>query len=107
MNYLKTLSVLFVLTLLTHFAPAQDKQPDAKLVAAVQAADDARVAAMRQPTKEKLEAIFADDLHYAHSNASLDTKKSFIEVLTAGKTKYLDMTYEKRDSRFRLRTWLS
>lgn len=82
---------------LAQFAEAQDKRPDPALVAAVRTADDARVAAMRQPTQEKLDAIFADDLHYAHSNASIDTKKSFIEVLTSGKTKYLDMTYEKRD----------
>ncbi len=29
-----------------------------------------------------------------------DTKQSFIEVLTSGKTKYIDMTYEKRDFTF-------
>lgn len=79
---------------------AQDKKPDAQALAAVQAADDARVAAMRQPTQEKLAAIFSDDLHYAHSNATVDTKKSFTDVLTSGKTKYIDMTYEKRDFTF-------
>ena len=55
---------------------------------------------MRAPTKEKLEAIFSDELHYAHSSGAIDTKKSFVEVLSSGKTKYLDMSYEKRDFSF-------
>lgn len=60
-------------------------------------ADDARVAAMKMPSKEKLAAIFSDELHYTHSNGNLDTKQSFIEVLTAGKTKYVAYDYEKRE----------
>jgi hypothetical protein len=66
-------------------------------LAAVQAADDARVAAMIAPSREKLDAVFSDDLHYAHSNGKVDTKASFLEVLGTGKTKYLAIDYEKRD----------
>lgn len=100
MNRLAAVVMLTVLWTPTQIVWAQDKKTDAQLVAAVQAADDARVAAMRTPTQEKLEAIFSDELHYAHSSGAIDTKKSFIEVLSSGKTKYLDMSYEKRDFSF-------
>ncbi len=100
MNRLITLVLLMGLQFATPILWSQEKKLDAQLVAAVATADDARVAAMREPTKEKLAAIFADELHYAHSNATIDTKKSFIDVLTSGKTKYLEMTYEKRDFTF-------
>lgn len=100
MNRTSAIIMLTACLVPMQFVRAQDKKPDTQALAAVQAADDARVAAMRQPTQEKLAAIFSDDLHYAHSNATLDTKKSFIDVLTSGKTKYIDMTYEKRDFTF-------
>ena len=64
-------------------------------VAAVKAADDARIATMRSPDRDKLTAIFSDDLRYAHSNGVVDTKGSFIELLGSGKTKYLG--YEHKD----------
>ena len=65
------------------------------LIAAVKAADDARIATMRSPDRDKLTAIFSDDLRYAHSNGVVDTKASFIELLGSGKTKYLG--YEHKD----------
>ena len=65
------------------------------LIAAVKAADDARIATMRSPDRDKLNAIFSDDLRYAHSNGVIDTKGSFIELLGSGKTKYLG--YEHKD----------
>lgn len=64
-------------------------------IAAVKAADDARIATMRSPDREKLNAIFSDDLRYAHSNGVVDTKGSFIELLGSRKTKYLG--YEHKD----------
>lgn len=65
-------------------------------LAAVTAADDARVAAFKKPTAEALEQIFSSDLHYAHSSGVVDTKASFIDVLTSGKTKYIGFDYEDR-----------
>lgn len=100
MQAIKFLCAVLASVLLTQSLCAQDKKLDAQALAAVQAADDARVAAMREPTKEKLDAIFSDELHYAHSNAAIDTKKSFTETLTSGKTKYVDMSYEKREFTF-------
>lgn len=58
---------------------------DARL--AVQSADDARIAAMSSPTRDQLAAIFSDDLRYAHSTGAVDTKTSFIDTLTSGKTR--------------------
>jgi len=56
---------------------------------AILAADDARISAMKSGDKTALEAVFSEDLHYAHSNGIVDTKASFIEVLATKKTRYL------------------
>ena len=60
------------------------------------AADNARVAATKSADREKLNGIFSDDLRYAHSSGTVDTKKSYIESLTSGRTKYLTLDYEER-----------
>lgn len=69
-------------------------------LAAMKAADEKRVAAMKTPDRERLNAIFSDELRYAHSTGTLDTKASFIDVLVAGKTKYVDYVYEERNFTF-------
>jgi hypothetical protein len=68
--------------------------------AALVAADDARIAAMRQPDRAALEAAFSDELRYAHSNGIVDTKASFIEILVSGKTKYLAYDHVERQFTF-------
>ena len=60
------------------------------------AADMERVAAIKSADREKLEAILSDDLRYAHSSGTVDTKQSFIESLSTGRTKYLGLDYEER-----------
>jgi formylglycine-generating enzyme required for sulfatase activity len=67
-------------------------EPDAEL----KAADTARVAAMRAGDRAELDRLFSADLRYAHSNGTVDSKASFIDVLTSGKTKYLAYEYEER-----------
>ena len=67
---------------------------------AVTATDDARVAATKSADREKLTAIFSDDLRYAHSSGTVDTKQSYIESLTSGRTKYLTLEYEERTFTF-------
>lgn len=69
-------------------------------LAAVQAADDARVAATTSPDREKLGAIFSDELRYSHSTGVVDTKTSFIDVLMSGKTKYQQIDYVERKFTF-------
>jgi len=69
-------------------------------LAILRAADDARVAAMKSVDRDKLAAQLSEDLHYAHSNGLVDTKASFIELITSGKAKYLRLDYESRDFTF-------
>ena len=72
---------------------------DSQLLA-VKAADEKRVAAMKSPDRVRLDAVFSDELRYAHSTGTLDTKASFIDVLVDGKTKYVDYVYEDRNFSF-------
>lgn len=92
---MKTVFPALFLTLLTCLA-----NPLRADEAAVRAADDARIAAMRQPDKSALEAAFSDQLRYSHSNGVVDTKASFIDVLVSGKTKYLGYDHLEREFTF-------
>ncbi len=69
-------------------------------LAAIKAADKVRVEAMQSGDREKLRAIFSDDLRYAHSTGVVDTKTSFIDVLSSKKTKYLGYDYEEQTFTF-------
>ena len=65
-------------------------------LARVTSADDARVAAMLAPTREKLDAVLSPDLRYAHSNGQVDTKASLIDSLTDGSATYSKYAYQQR-----------
>ena len=80
---MKHLATLFAV-LLALSAPAAD-HPE---LARVTAANDARVAAMLAPTREKLEAVLSPDLRYTHSNGQIDSKASLIDSLLDGSAKY-------------------
>lgn len=90
-------TLLASLALLFVFQAFAEENPK---LAAIQAADKARVAAMQSPDREKLSAIFSDELRYAHSNGIVDTKTSFIDILTTGKTKYVGYDYEEQSFTF-------
>lgn len=90
-------ALLAAFTLLFAFQVLAEDHPS---LAAVKAADKARVAAMQSPDREKLSAIFSDELRYAHSNGVVDTKASFIDILTTGKTKYVGYDYEEQSFTF-------
>ncbi len=101
---MKTL-LTFALALLTsqaalQSAAAQNVNAEESKIAAVKLADDSRIATMRSPSREKLDAIFSDSLRYAHSNGIVDTKTSFIELLSSGKTKYLGYDHKDRTITF-------
>ena len=68
--------------------------------ARVHAANDARVAAMLAPTREKLEAVLSPDLRYTHSNGQVDTKASLIDSLLDGSAKYLKYDFHERTVTF-------
>ncbi len=90
-------TLLAALSLLFAFQVFAEDHPS---LAAVKAADKARVAAMQSGERAKLEAVFSDELRYAHSNGIVDTKKSFIDILSAGKTKYVGYDYEEQSFTF-------
>lgn len=90
MRFLLKLCVVVCLA----FAPVVMAE-DAR-VGLLAAADKERVDAMKSADREKLAAVLSDELHYAHSSGAVDTKQSFIEALTTGRTKYLALDYEKR-----------
>ncbi len=65
-------------------------------LAKLAALDDRRVEATKAADRVGLEAILSEELHYAHSNGLVDTKDSFMELVTSGKTKYVEIDYEER-----------
>ena len=64
------------------------------------AADDARVAAMLAPTREKFEAVLSAELRYAHSNGQVDSKDALIASLTDGSATYSKYAYQDRTFTF-------
>jgi len=92
---MKPLATLFAV-LLALTAPAAD-HPE---LARVTAADDARVAAMLAPSREKLDAVLSPELRYAHSNGQVDTKAALIVSLTDGSAKYSKYDYLERTFTF-------
>jgi len=89
-----------ILAFLCLFITLQAFAEDHPSLAAVQVADKARVAAMQSGDRAKLDGIFSDELRYAHSNGVVDTKASFIDILSAGKTKYVGYYYEEQTFTF-------
>jgi hypothetical protein len=69
-------------------------------LAALRAADDERVSATIAADRARLDAILSDDLRYAHSSGTVDTKASFIDTLASGRSKYEAIQYEQRDFTF-------
>lgn len=64
---------------------------------AVRTADAERIAAMRSADRARLEAILSDQLGYAHSNGTVDTKASLIDALVARRLVYQGFEYKTRE----------
>jgi hypothetical protein len=86
-----------LIALLTAVTCSAAENPE---LARVTAADDARVAAMKAPTREKLESVLSPDLRYAHSNGQVDTKATLIDSLTSGSANYSKYAYQDRQFTF-------
>ena len=69
---------------------------DAKILAAVQAAEEERMAATKSADPARLDAIYSNDLHYAHSSGKIDTKESYLKSLTTKSTVYESFDYKER-----------
>lgn len=52
------------------------------------AAEDARYAAQTRNDFAAMEKLFGDDLVYVHSTAAVDSKKTFIDSMRSGRSKY-------------------
>jgi len=70
---------------------------DDKLLAAVRAADDERVAATIAGDRARLDAIFSDELRYAHSSGHVDSKASYVDALASHRTVYETSDYKERN----------
>jgi hypothetical protein len=90
-------SLATLLTLLLALTASGAEHPE---LAQVAAADDARVAAMLAPTREKLDAVLSSGLRYAHSNGQVDTKDALITSLTDGSATYSKYAYQERTFTF-------
>lgn len=69
-------------------------------VAAVLAADDARIAAMTAADPAALAPLLSPDLRYSHSNGSVDTKESLLELIGGKATRYVTYRPAERGVRF-------
>lgn len=92
---MKTISLVPAFFALSAAFSAEDPQ-----LPALKAADDERVAAILAADKARLDVIFSDDLRYAHSTGSVDTKASYIESIVSGKLKYHAIEYQERNFTF-------
>jgi ketosteroid isomerase-like protein len=72
---------------------------DDNVIAAVRSADNERVAATKAGDRARLDAIYSNDLHYAHSNGKIDSKSSYVESLVRRSTVYEKYDYQTRDFR--------
>jgi hypothetical protein len=68
-----------------------------KILAAVRAADDARVVATIAGDRALMNAIYSDDLRYAHSTGQVDGKAEFIAPLAEKRAFYVAINYQQRD----------
>lgn len=68
--------------------------------AAVLAADDARIAAMTAADPEALKPLLSSDLRYSHSNGTVDTNDSFLELIRGKATRYVAYRPVERGVRF-------
>ena len=69
---------------------------DARLRAALTAADDERLEATKAGDKARLDAIFSADLHYAHSSGKIDSKESYMTALVSRRSIYDGFEYMER-----------
>jgi hypothetical protein len=70
---------------------------DDPAIAAARAADDERLAATKAGDKARLEAIYSDELRYAHSSGKVDSKASLIKSLVTRSTVYESFDYQERN----------
>jgi hypothetical protein len=91
-NSIRRLCFALILALASPFASAATPNP----AAALAAADDERLAATQAADRSRLEAIFSDELYYAHSSGKIDNKASLIKSLVSRVSVYESFNYKER-----------
>ncbi|HEY0551452.1 MAG TPA: nuclear transport factor 2 family protein [Verrucomicrobiae bacterium] len=86
-----------LLPILVLFTCAALQAADDPRLAAVRAADDQRVAATLAADGTKLGTVFSDELRYAHSSGLVDTKTSYLQSIVSGRTRYHIIQFEERN----------
>jgi hypothetical protein len=97
------IGLVLVTMLVVGILPAQEPAPAPAATdkeGALNAAADARIAALVAGDVAALGAILSDDLHYAHSSGVADTKEAFLANLVSGKTKYVEYVPGERSWRY-------
>jgi hypothetical protein len=94
MKTLLRLLPLLALAFVTTYA-AEDQA-----IAAARAADVERMAATKAGDRARLDAIFSDELRYAHSSGKVDSKASYVQSLVTHSTIY--ESFEYKDQIFKL-----
>lgn len=74
--------------------------PAAPSRGAVEAADDARIAAMLAADATALGPLLSADLRYAHSNGTVDTQATFLDLIGSRRTRYIAYDLRERDVTF-------
>ncbi len=81
---------ILLATMLTTFAASA-----ADLAAEVEKAERGWGSATMKNDYPALQRLLSDDLTYRHSNGVVDTKKSFIDALKSGKSRYYLIEFEE------------
>jgi hypothetical protein len=68
-----------------------------KSIADVRAADEERMAATKSGDRARMDAIFSNELYYAHSSGKIDNKASYIESIASKATVYESFDPKQRD----------
>lgn len=96
MKTLLRLLPLAILALVSVRAADSATTAENKILAAVRAADDERLAATKAGDPARLDAIFSNELRYAHSSGVVDTKASYVASLVTRSTIYESFDYKDR-----------
>jgi hypothetical protein len=96
LRYFVPLLALALVSLRAADLPGKSTVADDRLIAAVTAADAERQAASEAGDRGRLEAIFSNDLRYAHASGKVDTKASYIESMASHGTVYENFNYKER-----------
>ncbi|MDR5749463.1 MULTISPECIES: nuclear transport factor 2 family protein [Caballeronia] len=69
----------------------------AKTIEAIRGLERDRFRAMVEGDGETLDALLADNVSYVHTNGKRETKRQFIDAITAGRRRYRQIEIQSQD----------